>query len=353
LKGGAPRLVVVAAGLAVAFSSPASAQVTVSPNPADAGSVVSLSSEGLFGNALGAVSLVNSKFPAYAKAEIVLWNPGTITVKLSPDTANGCYDVRVLLGDSRQLSSSECLSVVLRPRLLSATTEDPCARKVTLQLNGRGFSSGTEIRVRSGPNGEPFWEHGKTFVEPEAGYRPEAKPYRQGMTIRIRSTTVMEAELSRCFVLDPAASMKVLFPDGSEARRGVGPAYALPTPELSFESPKPALYSVIAPDVCHDTVRLRLSGIQFVPGTEVPTHPGRPASRTWRPGLTVVETGETASDPAEPHGQGMAVRIRSTTLIEVEVDLCFVLRYDAMVRIWFPDGSKSEWSPLRIERETP
>lgn len=352
-----PQLTVVA-GLALAAAFPARAQVTFAPNPTESGGVVTLSSDGLFGAGPGVVSLVNARLSIRLTPEVVRWGAGTITVKLLPNTPNGCYDVRVRLGDSGQLSASECLTVVLRPSLRAALAEDPCAQRVTLRLTGRGFSPGTEVRDQPDPSGGRIREPGRTSVEPVSSNRAASEIYARTMTFHIRSSTVIEAQISKCFVLDSGASMWVWFPSGNHLRRTVGSANALPTPKPAEENPPEVLISVEAPQVCRDTLRFRFTGTLFSPGTEVAPHPGRPASRTWCPGLTVVETasqfvpsgpGPQEEDPAEAYGQRMTARIKSANLIEGEVDLCFPLHNGAKVRLWFPDGSRSDWVPFEVE----
>jgi hypothetical protein len=93
---------------------------------------------------------------------------------------------------------------------------------------------------------------------------------------------------------------------------------------------------------------LTISGERFTPGSE--TH-----GAFWAAGLTWVEA-KTDDDPPStgthdtPTYRWMHTvpRVVSATRIEIDMKTCFPLQRGAKVRVWFPDGTKSDWLAVHL-----
>jgi hypothetical protein len=130
------------------------------------------------------------------------------------------------------------------------------------------------------------------------------------------------------------------------------PAVVAPLRGIAAPVVRQALTRVEARDwPCNRNMTITLGGTGFSPGTEQPTWGGRRDSRRvpmedrWRTRTTMVELGVGNDEGAADYWTSFVsgVRINSSTSMDVRVSQCFVTEADAKARIWFPDGSKSDW----------
>ncbi|HTS03804.1 MAG TPA: hypothetical protein VMN04_14880 [Thermoanaerobaculia bacterium] len=122
--------------------------------------------------------------------------------------------------------------------------------------------------------------------------------------------------------------------------RGPEPGIVHPTARLASASFNPCARPVFQ--------ALVISGTGFAPGTE-------DINPFWAAGRTYVQA-KTDDDPpsAGPYGDVPTLRwmhsvprIVSPTRIEIDALTCFPLQRGAAVRVWFPDGTKSDWLSVR------
>jgi hypothetical protein len=112
---------------------------------------------------------------------------------------------------------------------------------------------------------------------------------------------------------------------------------------------------------CTGTTMITLWGSHFRPGTESVRHIGWPGETlvlvgapAWASGKTVVELGGTrgAYPPVRPTASPRLVILDQGTM-QLTLDRCILLWPGLKARIWFPDGTKSAWQPVRTAWDHP
>jgi len=114
-------------------------------------------------------------------------------------------------------------------------------------------------------------------------------------------------------------------------------------------------YALDADMLCPGPTRITLWGSNFTPGTESSSHIGWPGERLlglsgWTSGKTMVELGAARDAfplllrPIRPQ-----LVIQDAGTMYFTVSQCVLLFPGLKARIWFPDGTKSDWQRVRTD----